>query len=211
MAETTTLYIVRHGQTEWNVAQKMQGHQDSPLTELGVKQAEWLAQALQGEDIDGIYSSSSNRALKTATILRAGRQLPIIKCDELKEINLGSWEGRSQEELKQADPQQFHNFWSDPEQFNASGSESFRAVSERALNKLEHIIGEHSGKRILIVTHTVVLKLLMAHFEQRKLQDLWQLPYIYPACLCKVELSKDSAQILLHGDISHYKELPSPS
>lgn len=211
MKEKTTLYIVRHGQTEWNVEQKLQGHQDSPLTELGVKQAQWLADALEHEVIHHIYSSSSERALKTAAIVRGARGIPIIESDAFKEINLGDWEGRTQEEIKTADPQQFHNFWNDPQQFSVTGSESYGAVAERALNKLEQIVAENTGKHILIVTHTVVLKLLMAHFEQRRLQDLWQLPYIYPACLCKVELTGTGAQILLHGDISHYKELPTPS
>ena len=211
MKERTTLYIVRHGQTEWNVEHKLQGHQDSPLTELGVKQAQWLAEALEDKRIDHIYSSSSERALKTAAIVRGAREIPIIVSDALKEINLGDWEGRTQEEVKAADSEQFHNFWNDPEQFQVTGSESYQAVAERAVSKLEQLVAEHAGNHILIVTHTVVLKLLMAHFEQRRLQDLWQLPYIYPACLCKVEISEEGNQILLHGDISHYKEQPTPS
>ncbi|MFD2882332.1 histidine phosphatase family protein [Paenibacillus rhizoplanae] len=56
---TTTVYITRHGQTEWNVQKRMQGHQDSPLTPLGVQQAEWLSKSLLDVHLDAVYASSS--------------------------------------------------------------------------------------------------------------------------------------------------------
>lgn len=211
MSEITTLYIVRHGQTEWNIEHRLQGHQDSPLTELGIEQAQWLADALQDEVIDYVYSSSSPRAVKTAEIITANRDLPIIACDELMEMSLGSWEGLTQEEAKLDQPEQFQYFWTDPAQFYVTGSETYQEVSQRAVSKVKALLAAHRGKRILLVTHTVVVKLLMAHFEQRPLQALWQLPYIYPASLCQVEIEGEQANIVLHADISHYKGEPSDS
>ncbi|WJH36612.1 histidine phosphatase family protein [Paenibacillus sp. CC-CFT747] len=58
----TTVYLVRHGQTQWNVEHRLQGHQDSPLTEWGIQQAEWLGEALHGERIDRIYTSPSRKS-----------------------------------------------------------------------------------------------------------------------------------------------------
>ncbi|QMV40052.1 histidine phosphatase family protein [Cohnella cholangitidis] len=206
MNDTTTIFITRHGQTEWNVQKRFQGHNDSPLTELGVKQAMWLGESLQEQKIDQIYSSSSERAIRTAEVIKGRRGIPIEVCEAFREIDLGVWEGITQEEAKSMFELQFHNFWSDPGAFHVENSETFGQVSERAINKLNHIVNDNFGKSILVVTHTVVLKLIMAYFEQRDLKNIWNPPYIYPTCLCKIEVKKDNHSIVLHGDMSHYKE-----
>ncbi|MEK8127673.1 histidine phosphatase family protein [Paenibacillus filicis] len=206
MKDTTTLYLVRHGQTEWNVEHRMQGHQDSPLTELGIRQANWLGDALQNERIDTVFSSTSRRAVRTAELIRGARELPVQESDEFREINLGIWEGRTQAEVKELFPVQFDQFWSDPEAFQVEGSETFRQVRERAAAKLDEILQAHPGRSILLVTHTVVVKLLMAYFENRPMNELWNLPYIHPACLCKIEVRNGIPEIILHGDIGHYRE-----
>ena len=208
MTPPTRIYIVRHGQTEWNVERRFQGHQDSPLTVLGVQQAEWLAEALREECIDAFYASTSTRAFRTAEIIRGERELPVHACEGLKEINLGVWEGGIQQELEAAEPERYGAFWNDPETFRVEGGETFTEVAARASAVLDEILQRHVGETVLISTHTVVLKLLMARFEGRALRDLWQLPYIYPACLCLVEGSHPDFNIVLHGDTSHYRESP---
>ncbi|MNI09290.1 Phosphoserine phosphatase 1 [compost metagenome] len=200
----TTVFITRHGQTEWNVQNRMQGHLDSPLTPLGEQQAQWLNAGLQKEPLDIIYSSSSPRAFRTAEIIRGERDIPLTACDEFKEIGMGVWEGCDSGEIEARDPVQHFNFWKDPEEFRVEGSETFAGVQKRALDKLQEIVAAHEGQRILIVTHTVVIKVLMAYFEERAMEKLWDLPYIYPTCLCRVDFTDGMAEILLHGDTSHY-------
>lgn len=209
MSGSTTLYIVRHGQTEWNVLHKMQGHQDSPLTALGIRQAEWLRDSLKERRLDQIYTSSSERTRRTAEVIRGSRETEIIACPDLREIHLGRWEGRTQSEVKAVDPAAFEAFWNDPERFQVEGSETFREVSNRALARMNQILKQHQGSHILMVTHTVVVKLLMAHLEKRPLHKLWEPPYIHPACLCKVVITEGQTEILLHGDIGHYREAPA--
>jgi broad specificity phosphatase PhoE len=82
----------------------------------------------------------------------------------------------------------------------------FNNVMNRAFAKLMEIVKLNKGKHILIVTHTVVIKLLMTYFEHRPLTQLWDPPYIHPVCLCHIRIENDEISILLHGDISHYKE-----
>lgn len=205
MRETTTIYLVRHGQTEWNVQHRFQGHKDSPLTKLGIRQAEWLGEALQHDPFDFIFSSTSSRAYHTAELIKGNRNVQITACDEFREINLGVWEGEIQERISDMYPQQLDHFWNHPELFGVEGSETFHEVRERAVNKLNEIIASNPGSRILLVTHTVVVKLLMAYFEGRSLDRLWDLPYIHPTCLSKIELTDDVPSILLHGDVSHYR------
>ncbi|WNS41796.1 histidine phosphatase family protein [Paenibacillus sp. MMS20-IR301] len=202
---TTTVYITRHGQTEWNVLKRMQGHQDSELTPLGVQQAQWLGRSMHNVKLDAVYASSSARALRTAELIRGERDLPLTACDEFKEIGMGIWEGRDSAELQLEYPEQHQFFWGDPEQFRVEGSESFTEVQERALRRLQEIIGRHAGGTVLIVTHTVVIKVLMAHFEGRAMNKLWDLPYIHPTCLCRIDITDGVPAIVLHGDISHYE------
>jgi phosphoserine phosphatase len=206
MDKVTTLYIVRHGQTEWNVEKRIQGHQDSPLTELGIKQAQWLGEALQNDHLDVIYSSPSTRAYKTAEYIRRHRQIDVIECAAFKEINVGVWEGQTFSSLEQKYPEQLKNFWENPAAFSVPDSETFADVQQRALRQLKHILVRHKGQAVLIATHTVVLKLLMAYFEDRPLAHLWHPPYVHPACLCKVDFNNDRPTIRLHADISHYQE-----
>ncbi|GIP29405.1 phosphatase [Paenibacillus sp. J23TS9] len=205
MKDITTIYITRHGQTEWNIQKRFQGHNDSPLTELGVRQATWLGESLQDHKIDQIYSSTSLRAINTAEIIRGQREIPIERYDAFKEINLGIWEGITQEEAKSSNALQFNYFWSDPEAFQVEESETFQQVYERAVNKLHEIMSKNQGESILVVTHTVVIKLLMAYFEQRDLKSIWEPPYIHPTCLCQIEINEDNHSIILHGDMSHYR------
>lgn len=202
---TTTVYITRHGQTEWNVQKRMQGHQDSELTPLGVQQAQWLSRGMDNIQLDAVYASSSSRALRTAEIIRGERELPVIACDELMEIGMGVWEGRDSAELQLQYPEQHQFFWGDPEQFSVEGSETFAGVQERALRKLRGIIDLHTSGTVLLVTHTVVIKVLMAYFEGRAMNKLWDLPYIYPTCLCRIDITDGVPEIILHGDTSHYE------
>lgn len=201
---TTTIYLTRHGQTEWNVQHRMQGHMDSALTPLGVQQAEWLHQGMLDKKLDVIYASPSSRALRTAEIIRGEREVPLHTSDAFKEIGMGVWEGRDAAELESQYSEQHRYFWQDPEQFKVEGSETFAEVQARALEKLQEILTVHQGETILIVTHTVVIKLLMAYFEERELPKLWNLPYIHPTCLSRIDFTEGAHQILMHGDTSHY-------
>jgi len=205
MAITTTLYLARHGQTEWNVEHRFQGRLDSPLTELGVRQAEWLRDAMAGVNLDLAYASPSPRASRTARIVVGAREMEIRECEAFMELNVGVWEGRTQDEAKSLDPLAYDRFWKDPDEFRVEEGETYAQAAERSVGKLEEILAAHAGSSILLVTHTVALKLIMAHFEKRPLHRLWDLPYIHPACLCVIEIEDGLPRIVLHGDISHYR------
>lgn len=200
----TIIYLVRHGQTEWNLSHKMQGHQDLPLTSLGVIQAEALKKAMNDVHIDVVMTSTSMRAVKTTEILTKDRDICMIKSDHFREICLGIWEGRSQWEIEEEYPDQYHLFWNDPEKFSVEGSETLGDVARRALRELHHFLSIYRGKSLLIVSHTVLIKVLMSSFEGRPYEDLWDPPFIQPASLCQVEIVDDRPSIILYGDTSHY-------
>lgn len=198
------LYIVRHGQTEWNLEKRFQGRKDSPLTKLGKLQAKWLRDSLKGIQWDTIYSSSLQRTLTTAEIIGGDQSCSIMPSDDLQEMSFGEWEGKLQKEIAQNEPLRFETFWHSPDSYIASSGEDFYEVEERVLQVLQRIIKENPSGNVLIVTHTVVVKILMAYFEDRSIEALWNPPLIEPASLCKIEISDNQVNILLHGDTSHY-------
>lgn len=203
---STIIYLVRHGQTVWNVKKKMQGHQDSPLTKLGIMQANWAKEAFDDIKIDIIYSSPSNRAYKTAEIIRSGRKIPLVAKDNFREINLGDWEGAMIDDIQEKYPKEYNTFWQTPHMFQIKNAESYYDVQDRAIKELQGILKQDEGKTILIVTHTVTLKLIMAYFEKRLVSDLWDSPFIHPASISMVEIKDGKPIIHQHGDISHYRE-----
>ena len=101
------LYIIRHGQTDWNIAKKIQGRQDIPLNERGRYQAECLSKAMKNRPVTAVFSSPQIRAMETAEAVAASSGAPVIPVKNLMEINYGSWEGKTEEELLA----NFHQKW----------------------------------------------------------------------------------------------------
>src|SRR3989344_5835107 len=93
-AKLTTFYIVRHGQTEWNTKGLLQGHGDSPLTYLGVKQAEQIRDELKSIHFDAIFSSDLLRAKRTAEIVALERKIAVKTTQALRERDFGHFEGK---------------------------------------------------------------------------------------------------------------------
>ncbi|MFD1674892.1 histidine phosphatase family protein [Alicyclobacillus fodiniaquatilis] len=200
----TNLYITRHGQTEWNVQGRLQGHLDSPLTELGVIQAEQLADSLVNVEFDVIYSSPSLRTVRTAEMIRGERPIDITIEDKLREINMGSWEGMELAEVKLQYPREHEAYWNTPDLYVPSnGGETFEAVSQRAVSCIEKIIRDNENKTIMLVTHTVTLKSIMNYFEKRPLKELWNPPYVHPTSLSHVMIEDGIVTIEKYGDMAH--------
>lgn len=204
----TTVYVTRHGETEWNVEGRLQGHRDSSLTLLGKQQARWLGAKLKDVRFDAIYCSSSKRALDTAYIVRGQRDVPLFPLDAMKEMNFGSWEGHKRADIEKVDPLRDFTFWNKPHMYESvDGGESFAELSDRVFPALTEIIANHQGGTLLIVTHAVTLKLILAHFRGDPLEKLWQPPIIHPTALNKVVLDLNQRQSIIEimGDTSHYR------
>lgn len=204
------LYLVRHGETIWNIERKMQGGtKDSPLTKKGIEQANLLKNRMENVNLDIIYSSPLERAVKTSRIVAAQRNMPIIKDDRLMEIDIGGWGGLTKEEAREKNPEQLNNFWTSPKMYIPIEGESFLQVKIRVLSLIKEITNKYKGKNILIVTHTVVLRIMMTCFEGRTLDTLWDGPYIHQASLSEVEIDNGNYNILFYGDTSHLGEVKS--
>lgn len=200
------IFITRHGQTVWNLENKIQGWENSPLTELGYKQASWLSERLKDISFDLIFSSSIKRAYDTAEILKGDRSIDITKVDSLKEMGMGLWEGKTFAKMKNEYPEIYEAYWKYPHKYRPDTGESYYDVKNRVVPWLESLINIKEDINVLIVTHTVVVKILMAYFENRPMEKLWDFPYIHETSLSMVNIENDISTICFHGDISHYRD-----
>ncbi len=202
----TTIYLTRHGQTEWNKVHRMQGWQNAPLTPLGKKQAAQLGKRLSSVLFDSIYSSDSDRAYNTAKIIIQNRDQVINKIVALREINLGEWEGRLISEFEQLNPNEYQNFWKSPHLYASSTGEIFFDVKDRVIPAIEEIIHQHPQECVLIVVHTVVVKIILAYFDNEPIHNLWNSPFIHPTSLSIIHTNNQTKKISLYGDTSHYDD-----
>lgn len=200
----TTIYLTRHGETEWNLARRFQGQLDSPLTERGRLQAEWLQDRLKTIEFSAIYSSCSNRAFDTAKIVRGHRTMPIETRKELMEIMLGNWEGKSIPGIEVDEPEKFHHFWEAPHLYQTETGESFEEVMERSYKVLEEIRSNHTGN-VLVVSHGIVLKSLLCRLGGKPLNELWDGAFMKQTSLTIVECDENGYKIVMEGDTSHHK------
>ena len=173
-----TIYIVRHGETQWNLECRVQGHQDSPLTEKGIKQAKDLSRsfAINGVNFDCVYSSPSERALKTANIIVGETNVSIQKRDELKEISFGEWEGKNNQEIKKHNPVELHNFWNRPGKYEPGSfqGESFVQLQKRAVKIFNDIMKTASSSNILIVSHGAFIRTLLVSLSGESISRIWE-------------------------------------
>ena len=159
----TTFYLVRHGQTEWNLKGLMQGHQDSPLTKDGENQALYVAKELGNIKFDLAFSSDLLRAKRTAEIIAKEHKLEIKVTQLLRERNFGDYEGKPQKELNiftdyldSLTHDKRFNF-----KFNSQTIESDNEISTRLITFLRETAILYPGKIILVVTHGGIIRALL--------------------------------------------------
>lgn len=144
-------FLARHGESDWNAANRFQGLVDRPLTERGRRQAEQLAEELAGRALDAVYSSPLRRALDTAAIV--GTQLghePVAE-PGLREIDVGAWAGLSRAEVEARFPEGYRSWVGGGEGWD--GGETYEAMSQRVLAALGRIARAQSGGQVLLVSH----------------------------------------------------------
>ncbi|MCL2792738.1 MAG: histidine phosphatase family protein [Spirochaetaceae bacterium] len=153
--QETKLYLVRHGETTWNVEDKMQGVKDSPLTENGITHARALGQALKNSsmDISKIYSSDLGRAFDTAKLIKEALELDIHKDERLRERNMGMFEGYSWDYVKEHFPEEFAKTVSDDNDYRIPGGDTKGEYIEQVSSFLEYVGKQYEGEKILAVTH----------------------------------------------------------
>lgn len=157
----TTLLLARHGESDWNAQKRWQGHADRPLTRRGRDQATSLAERLDAFPLAAIYSSDLLRARETAAAVARRRRLEISCRDDLREVDVGSWSGRSRDELEVAAPEQVAR-WLDGDK-GWEGGESYEQMADRVVAAVTEIAATHPTEHVLVVTHGGCVRAVHAH------------------------------------------------
>lgn len=161
------LYVARHGQTDWNAANRVCGSTNRPLTDLGKEQAKQLAEKVKGFDIDVIIASPMMRAMQTAGAVSLATGIPVIMDDRLREHDYGSFEGvdRSKDE-----------YWQQKYQFAAKfpQGESLLQLAHRVYSLLEDVKKAYPDKNVLLVCHGGVSRIIKTYFEDMTNEEFFR-------------------------------------
>jgi probable phosphoglycerate mutase len=166
----TQIFLIRHGETVWNTEKIIQGHLDSPLTEMGITQIKALANHLKSQSFAALYSSDLGRAYQTAQGISEKIKLPIRVDQRLRERNLGIFQGILKKELKEKYPEESRCYDANDANYVIPNGESLKQLNKRCVECFEEIVQKQVGKRILVVTHNGVLVTLFKHTMQLPLE-----------------------------------------
>lgn len=172
------IYLVRHGETMWNKARKLQGQSDVPLNEYGRKLAYITAEGLKDISFDAVYASPLGRAVETAQIISGDRQIPFTTDERLMEMCFGVEEGADIPAIKKNPKDPLYNFLNKPEAFvPPEKGESFSDIYARSRSFMENIIIplEEKYDNILLVAHGALNRSILNPICQIPVKDFWQI------------------------------------
>lgn len=202
----TKIYLIRHGQSEWNYLGKVQGQKNTKLTMLGKMQAESMGNRLINENIDIIYSSDLERAFNTAEIISEKIKKPIIKSKSIREINFGIWEGLTKKDLLENYRKEYNIWLKTPEKLKIEGAESLESLKNRSIKWLDNIIKENPEKNIAIISHSATLKVLLLGILNIPLTNFKNIS-ISNVSLNIIEYRDYNKVLVKLNDVSHLKGL----
>lgn len=169
-----TLYIVRHGETEWNKIGRYQGITNVPLNENGIAQAKACGNALKDVHFDRILSSDLSRALVTAETIRGNRQLEIKTDERLREINFGDWEKLLFTEIEERWPGLIDQMYRCPDIVKVPNGESFQEVQDRAWSAVSDFLNENNeDETILITCHGGTIRTILCKLLDISISHCW--------------------------------------
>lgn len=201
----TRIFLIRHGETEWNALGRLQGTSNVQLSTVGIHQAKLLAAHAPFQTADAIYSSDLIRARSTAEILAERFNLKLRVMLELREANFGDWEGHSVKELAEDLDSGFENFFINPEHCYPPRGETFGECQTRMVSALQKIIAENENKRVIIVSHGAAIRLLLCAILEMPIRKMWSLAQFNMALnILRVDDGNITVE-LLNGTMHLYK------
>lgn len=199
------LYIIRHGETDWNKEKRLQGRSDTELNEYGIELAMITSLALKDIHFDYIYSSPLKRAYKTAEIIRRDRDVEIKTDDRLLEIAFGVMEGVPMKDR----PESFQKFFTAPAEYEApEGGESYEELVERTKEFIEDVVvpASYNCERMLIVAHGALNKALMLNLNHDEIKNFWEGIFQRNCCVNIFEINGKDYKMLQNGLIFYEEQ-----
>ena len=199
-----TYYLVRHGQTVWNTLGKTQGHGNSPLTELGERQASELAEALKNYPIDMIYCSDLGRAVQTAEIVGSKLNIKVEPTNLLREMGFGIWEGMPMKKIEKMYPDTFRMWREEPDKAHIPKGEALSMVKDRTEELIKMLNNKYDNRHILLVSHSVTVRVMLLDFLESHVRNLYRIKQDNTA-LNIVEYRNYGPVIMKMNDTRHLK------
>jgi probable phosphoglycerate mutase len=201
---STEMIVIRHGETEWNLLGRWQGHENSLLTENGHIQAKAMAKALKQFTVSVVYSSDLGRALQTAHYVEETLGHPILTDHRLRERHLGIFQGLTTLQMKAEYPDIFEKFQNAGPEFVVPGGESIQQRYDRSVDYFKQLVARHPGETIAVITHGGVLDGLFRFVTGLALE----IPRHFKIWNCSLNIFSYSAgqwRLMTFGDISHLR------
>lgn len=197
------IYIVRHGETEWNAQGRIQGHTDIPLTARGRRQAAALARRLAGVAFAAAYASDLSRTRETAQILLGERDTPLDATPQLREYHKGVFEGLTVQEYGERYPDLYRASLVKDLDFAPPGGETIRQTSARMAQFTAQLQAAHGPEdAVLVVGHGGSLRAVIVALLSLPLEANWK--FIMDNCaLSLAHTYPDNAVLHLYNDTSH--------
>lgn len=202
------LYLIRHGQTDWNVAGKIQGSTDIPLNETGKRQAACLAKGMEKRPVSRVFTSTLSRAYETARAIGDSQNVPVYGLFELQEVNYGYWEGLTMEEIEQRYPKELQQWYLSPVEVAPPGGETQTQVYERCKAAINRILEQGDGD-VAVVSHGATVVFLLEYMLDGTGRDEEDDIIVGNASISTVEYDRDLKRFVLTelNDQEHLSKL----
>lgn len=201
----TKIIFVRHGETDWNQMRRFQGNTDIPLNAIGRLQAGYAREGLRDQHIDACYSSPLKRAEETAEIICAPHGILAEPVWDLREQELGEWEGMLAAEIEEQYPGLLRLWRNAPGKLKIPGGETFEQVRQRGTAAFWKVTKENPGKTILLVSHMVCISIILSDLAGLDYNTIWDRP-IGNAAWCTVEAGWEHRAEIVEWD--HEEHIP---
>lgn len=200
----TKIYLIRHGQTNWNRDKLFRGRADMPLNNHGRKEAEALAKHLEGVAATACYASPLSRAFETAEIVARPHKLDVIADENLIDIDYGEWQGLSEAAVKKKYPEIYLRWHERPQRTRFPEGESLSMVRKRAMKSLQDMQVQNPNGMVFVVAHRVVTKVIMCAMLGLDNRSFWKIRQDNCAFNI-VELAESGPIVVTVNDTCHMK------
>jgi broad specificity phosphatase PhoE len=199
----TTLILVRHGQTEWNRVERFRGRYDIPLNSTGLKQAQLTARYISKRwKPVAVYCSPLERAMQTAKLIAEEFHLSAFSTDGLIDIDYGSWQGSTPEEVERQWPELLSDWYETPDTVKIPEGETLKQVGNRAMSAIGEMVDRHRNQQIVLVSHTVVNRLILLRTLGLGDDRFWCLRQ-EPCAINEIEYSEKGYRVISMNETCH--------
>jgi len=171
----TKVYVVRHGQTAWNLEEVFRGRADIPLDDTGKKEVHLAGEALKDETLHAVYSSPLSRSMETAENVAKFHNIAVTPLEAIIDISYGEWEGVSLKEVEEKFPDLYSLWLKEPHRVRFPNGETLEEVRARTMEALKKLVAKHPNEAIALVAHRAPNKVICCALLGLDNSNFWRI------------------------------------